>query len=576
MALVENQDGNGKSPQHANGVETVIAPRFKFREPKPPKESSGDELRQEARRGVALVEGSTPHLSDEMRDLLRNRLRIAAILFFIGFFVFLVRWFFYWNDWMPERLALFLTHGAVTIMLGLFAVRLCRHCSFSLRTLRIAELLIFGLPALFFVVKSVEESILLANLPAGDARLDSLVLPWFLMVFTYAIFIPNTWQRAAVVLGIMGAVPVATMGYLYLAVPKFAQLAAAPTYEGFLSGQILIMAIVVMVGIVGVHTIGTLRREAFAAKQLGQYRLKQKLGSGGMGEVYLAEHQMMKRPCAVKLIRPEKAGDPRMLARFEREVRATAKLSHWNSIDIYDYGRTADGTFYYVMEYLPGHNIGELVERNGVIPPARSVYLLDQVCAALAEAHGIGLVHRDIKPANIFCAYRGGVFDVVKLLDFGLAKPTINKPEDVQLTMAGTVTGSPLFMSPEQASGDDTVDGRSDIYSLGAVMYYMLTGQPPFTSENPLKVMIAHASQEVAPLRTINPDIPAELEEIVLRCLEKDPDHRFQDVAALRSALRDVILEDSWSSERAAEWWSCNGCPERKKMAAELVEAAAG
>lgn len=347
MAHVENNGSPESSRSSLNGVETVIAPRTLFGGQK---ESSSDELRAEARRGVALVEGSTPHLSAETRDMLRNRLRIAAILFFVGFSVFLVRWFFFWSDWIPQRLPLFLTHGFVTIILGLFAVKLCRHCSYSLRTLRISELLVFGCPALFFVVKSVDESILLANLPAGQARLDNLVLPWFLLTFTYAMFIPNTWQRAAVVLGLMGVVPVGIMAYLYSTVPMFGQLAAAQSYEGFISGQILIMAIAVMVGIVGVQTIGTLRREAFAAKQLGQYRLKKRLGSGGMGEVYLAEHQMMKRPCAVKLIRPEKAGDPRMLARFEREVRATAKLSHWNSIDIYDYGRTADGTFYYVME----------------------------------------------------------------------------------------------------------------------------------------------------------------------------------------------------------------------------------
>src|SRR5262245_4719603 len=517
MAHVE-KNGQPESNSSVNGAETVIAPRPIFGRKK---ESSSDELRTEARRGVALVEGSTPHLSAETRDLLRNRLRIAAVLFFVGFFVFLIRWFFFWNDWIPQRLSLFLTHGFITILLGFFAVRLCRHCSYSLGKLRVAELLIFGCPALFFVVKSVEESVLLANLPNGQARIDNLVLPWFLMTFTYAMFIPNTWQRAAVVLGLMGLAPVGIMAYLYTTVPTFGQLSAAPPYEGFISGQILVMAIAVMVSIVGVYTIGTLRREAFAAKQLGQYRLKRRLGSGGMGEVYLAEHQMMKRPCAVKLIRPEKAGDPRMLARFEREVRATAKLSHWNSIDIYDYGRTADGTFYYVMEYLPGHNIGEIVENYGVIPAGRAVYLLDQVCAALSEAHGVGLVHRDIKPANIFCAYRGGVFDVIKLLDFGLAKPTMNTTADANLTMAGTITGSPLFMSPEQARGDDAIDARSDIYSLGSVMYYMLTGRPPFTGENPLKVMIAHASEEVVPPRQINAEIPAELEEIVMRCLEK-------------------------------------------------------
>jgi serine/threonine-protein kinase len=555
-----------------SSAETVIVSRPPLRSEE---SSNGDSVRADVRRQVALIEGSTPHLSAETRDILRNRLRLAAILFFIGFSLFLVRWFFYWNEWIPGRLPLFLTHGFVTILLGLFAVKLCRHCSYSLTTLRVAELLIFGCPALFFVVKSVQESVILANLPDGQARLDNLVLPWFLMVFTYAMFIPNTWQRAAAVLGVMGAAPVAIIAYLYWAVPAFDRLASEAPYHGFISGQILIMAIVVMVSIVGVHTIGTLRRQAFAARQLGQYRLKQRLGSGGMGEVYLAEHQMMKRPCAVKLIRPEKAGDPRILARFEREVRATAKLSHWNSIDIYDYGRTADGTFYYVMEFLPGHNIGEMVEEYGTIPAGRAIYLMDQVCAALAEAHGVGLVHRDIKPANIFCAYRGGVFDVAKLLDFGLAKPTVEVNGETQLTMEGTVTGSPLFMSPEQASGDDSVDARSDIYSLGAVMYYMLTGQPPFLFDNPLKVMIAHASQEVVPPRQINPDLPSELEEIVLRCLEKDPEHRFQDVSQLRRAMSEANVSDLWSSDLAAEWWSCNGCPERKRLAAEMVEAAA-
>jgi serine/threonine-protein kinase len=568
----EETNGRAKGLLSSTGAETVIAPRVT---PEAPSDSDSDSMRGEARRNVALVEGSTPHLSAETRDLLRNRLRITAILFFIGFSAFLVRSLFYWSEvTTAEHLPLFITHGLVAVVLGTFAVRLCRHCTYTLPKLRIAELVIFGCPAMFFVVSAIEETYDLLNSPGGDARLTTIVTPWVLLVFTYALFIPNTWQRAAAVLSVIGMMPVLLLGYFYT-VPAFAALINDSTYSGFISEQVLIMAIVVMTALVGVHTIGTLRREAFAAKQLGQYRLKRRLGSGGMGEVYLAEHQMMKRPCAVKLIRPEKAGDPRMLARFEREVRATAKLSHWNSIDIYDYGRTADGTFYYVMEYLPGHNVGEMVEDYGPIPPGRTAYLMEQVCAALAEAHGMGLVHRDIKPANIFCAYRGGVFDVVKLLDFGLAKPTMEPGQSTQLTLAGTITGSPLFMSPEQASGDDTVDARSDIYALGAVMYYMLTGQPPFVSENPLKVMIAHASQEVVPPRQHNPELPQEFEEIILRCLEKDPEHRFQDVSALRNALRELALEDIWSSDLAAEWWSCNGCPERKKLAAEVIEAAA-
>jgi len=163
---------------------------------------------------------------------------------------------------------------------------------------------------------------------------------------------------------------------------------------------------------------------------------------------------------------------------------------------------------------------------------------------------------------------------VAKLLDFGLAKPSTEKV-DAHLTQEGSIAGSPLFMSPEQATGDDRVDGRSDIYSLGAVIYYMLTGQPPFAYDNPVKAIIAHASEAVVPPRQVNLDVPEELEEVIMRCLEKDPEDRFQDVTALQRALRDVKLAEPWSSEFASQWWSCNGCPERKKLAAALVEAAA-
>ena len=173
----------------------------------------------------------------------------------------------------------------------------------------------------------------------------------------------------------------------------------------------------------GARTMSRLRRQVAEARQLGQYRLRRRLGAGGMGEVYLAEHQLLKRPCAVKLIRTDDATDPQALARFEDEVRLTATLSHPNTVEIYDYGRAEDGTYYYVMEYLPGLSLAELVERYGPLPPARVVYLLRQVCGALREAHAAGLIHRDIKPSNIIAARRGGIDDVAKLLDFGLVRP---------------------------------------------------------------------------------------------------------------------------------------------------------
>ncbi len=259
--------------------------------------------------------------------------------------------------------------------------------------------------------------------------------------------------------------------------------------------------------VVGVRTLRDLSFQAFEARQLGQYHLRELIGSGGMGDVYLAEHQLMRRPCAIKLIQPDRAGDPRAMARFEREVQTIAQLSHWNSVDIYDYGRTEEGTFYYVMEFLPGLSLQQLVDRFGPLPPERAIYLLRQTCDALAEAHQLGLVHRDIKPANLFAAHRGGLYDVAKLLDFGLAKPVM-EPSSSQLSAEGVITGSPLYMSPEQALGDTDPDVRSDIYSLGGVAYFLLTGHPPFESDRAIKVIFAHANQPIVPLSQWQLDIP--------------------------------------------------------------------
>ena len=334
------------------------------------------------------------------------------------------------------------------------------------------------------------------------------------------------------------------------------------------------MVLTAIVGIRGVYTINRLRREAFEARQLGQYKLKRLLGAGGMGEVHLAEHQLMKRPVAIKLIKPGKAADPVSLARFEREVRATAQLSHWNTIEIFDYGHTDDGTFYYVMEYLPGKSLADFVAEHGPLAPSRVVWLLEQTCEALAEAHSLGLIHRDIKPGNIFAAERGGVFDVAKLLDFGLAKPATSSG-DMNLTQEGSITGSPLFMAPEQATGDGAPDARSDIYALGAVGYYLLTGHPPFEADNPVKVLLAHAQQTVKPLSQWQPGIPADLERIILRCLAKNRDDRFPDVNSLAVALRNSSLHGGWTREDAHRWWTTNGGVDRSGSRDELPKPSA-
>jgi len=529
--------------------------------------SSGEHTRLPA---VALIEGSTPHLSGETHHLLRTRLRMAALLLSAGFLAFFLKSLLYLErlTTLPQQL-LFWDHLFTTLLIGALALKLCRHCNkWSLAKLRVAELLIFGSASLFFVLMNYA---VLTRL-ASDGLLGSVGTAWLTLIFTYALFIPNNWQRAAVVIGLMSAAPVGVLLFVYATSEPFREVLRLPHYQGFISGMAMLMTLAAIAAVWGVHTIGTLRREAFAAKQLGQYRLKHRIGGGGMGDVYLAEHLLLKRPCAVKVIRPEKAGDPQVLARFELEVRATARLSHWNTVEIFDYGRAADGTFYYAMEYLPGLSLGQLVEMYGAMPPERVIHLLAQVCEALSEAHAQGMIHRDIKPGNVFAAHRGGVYDVAKLLDFGLAKP-LAQTQHAAITQEGAITGSPLYMSPEQASGDTAPDARSDIYSLGVVAYYLLAGIPPFQSDKAIQVMIAHAHKRPRALSQVHPEIAPDIEQVVMRCLEKDPDHRYQDAESLRQALLDCRGAGTWTREMATCWWENYGCPKKRALDAEALQA---
>jgi serine/threonine-protein kinase len=494
-------------------------------------------------------------------------------MLFVGFAAFLFRQLFFLDELLSDASwAVFWAMIAATIVTGVIGLDNCRKCDTSLRTLRIMELLVFGVPAVYFMLLQYVE------LPAAaeSGRYIPIAGPWMMLVFTYALFIPNTWRRAAGVISLMVLAPVLLAAYLQFTSPAFALATDSPHMGGFLVSYAMMMILTGVVAVTGVHTIGALRRQAFEAKQLGQYRLKERIGAGGMGEVYLGEHRLLKRPCAIKVIRPEKAGDPHVLARFEREVRSTAKLSHWNTVEIFDYGRADDGTFYYVMEYLPGHSLAQLVEGHGPLPTERAIHLLMQTCDALSEAHDHGLIHRDIKPGNIFAAHRGGVFDIAKLLDFGLAKPLTDTEEDSSLTAEGSITGSPLFMSPEQALADDQIDHRTDIYSLGAVAYYLLTGRPPFDEDKPLKVMIAHAHQDVEPPTTHQPDLSDDIERIVMRCLAKDRNERFQSAEELRQALADCHEAGLWTRQMARNWWLEYGCPKKRAMDQMALEGAVG
>jgi eukaryotic-like serine/threonine-protein kinase len=355
------------------------------------------------------------------------------------------------------------------------------------------------------------------------------------------------------VIGAIGLAPLLLVAVMMLANP---QVADGMTVVG-VTQHALVLLVAAVAAVFGTRLINSLRCEVFEAKQLGQYRLVKRLGAGGMGEVYLAEHRMLKRRCAIKLIHPDQSGDPRILARFEREVRMTARLSHWNTVEIFDYGRTDDGTFFYVMEYLPGLSLEDLLERHGPLPAERVIHLLRQTCRGLREAHEVGLIHRDIKPGNVFAAQRGGLYDVVKLLDFGLVKPVGENPS-ARLSHEGGITGTPLFMSPEQARGLDDLDARSDIYSLGAVAYALLTGRPPFDGTNAMDVMIAHVRDEPVWPSQREADVPADLERVILRCLAKSAEDRFQDVDSLEQALAECAAADQWTQWHAAGWWREN------------------
>jgi eukaryotic-like serine/threonine-protein kinase len=314
-------------------------------------------------------------------------------------------------------------------------------------------------------------------------------------------------------------------------------------------------AVSIAVAGVGSHVIFGLRTEAARTRRLGQYTLEHKIGAGGMGVVYRARHAMLRRPTAIKLLPPDRAGDT-SLARFEREVQLTAQLSHPNTVAIYDYGRTPDGVFYYAMEYLDGINLEDLVKRYGAQPPGRVIAILDQVCGALAEAHGRGLVHRDIKPANIILTERGGEPDVAKVVDFGLVKPLATDQPDVTASRAGVLTGTPLYMSPEAMMSPETSDTRSDLYALGAVAYYLLSGHPVFEAATVVEIIGHHLHTDpVPPSRRSSHPVPGDLEALVLQCLRKNPDHRPSSARALRDALRRCAETSPWPREDAAAWW---------------------
>ncbi len=442
-------------------------------------------------------------------------------------------------------------------------VFLLRRPGATLHALRVVEVTQFGALALgggfarFAVLTAPEAASPDARFHDVLYRFSSLLTgyPIVFGIILYGVLIPNTRRRSLIGCGILCLVPIVATGLAAVFNPAIRD---HEIYEIIPTTCIpLFMACVIAVFSASRQT--ALQRQAFdairEAKQLGAYTLKKKLGEGGMGEVWLAEHRLLKRPCAMKFIRAELAANPDTARRFEREVRAVTALTHFNTVRIFDYGSSDDGSFYYVMEFLDGPTLDRLVKDRGPLAPGRAVYLLRQLCGALAEAHGAGMVHRDLKPGNILVAALGGQRDVAKLLDFGLVQDHSATQSDDRITRAGTVLGTPSYMCPEQAAGEP-VDPRGDIYSLGAVAVFMLAGRPPFEGTTVGKLLTAHLTQPAPDLRTLRADVPADLAAVVAKCLAKAPAERYPSAADLEAALAACACSTEWNACAAKTWWA--------------------
>jgi serine/threonine-protein kinase len=392
-----------------------------------------------------------------------------------------------------------------------------------------------------------------SDLGPGPVQGWSPVAVWILI---YPLVVPTTPIRVFLasmatalgdplgiaVAGVAGALPLRAIPVLQQLLPTLMACVLAPVASGICYGLTL---------------------EVKRARELGAYRLVELLGRGGMGEVWRAEHRLLARPAAVKLIRPagDGAGDPsharEMAKRFEREAQATAMLRSPHTIVVYDYGVAQDGTFHYVMELLEGYSLHALVARFGPVSPERAVHLLIQACRSLEEAHASGLVHRDIKPANLFTCRLGLEVDFVKVLDFGLVKVDARGAAD--LTRDGAFTGTPAFMAPEVALGAEPVDGRADIYGLGCVGYWLLTGQKVFEGRNPMQMVVDHVRATPVPVsKRAAQRIPEGLERVLMRCLEKDPAARPATAEHLAQELSALGLDAAWSEQSARRWWLQN------------------
>jgi eukaryotic-like serine/threonine-protein kinase len=426
------------------------------------------------------------------------------------------------------------------------------------------------LSTLFVGTTAFSSTALVMDLTSSPDMIVRTALTYMLLV--YAVYVPSTARRTLVVAGLM-TVPLLTCIFIAFSSwdPALHDPPAAIWPKGKVGDMALpatlvsaaLWSIAVAMAAGFSQTIYGLRKAVRDIRRLGQYTLEQKLGEGGMGVVYRASHAMLRRPTAIKLLLPDRAGKEALI-RFEREVQRTAMLTHPNTVTVFDYGRTTDGVFYYAMELLEGATLDEVVEIDGPQPAERVIHLLEQAAASLAEAHDAGLIHRDVKPGNILVVDRGGISDLVKVVDFGLVKDTglgANgaATSEPALTMANAITGTPLYMAPEAVTGPEHVDARADLYALGAVGYWLLTGTHVFDGTSIVEVCAHHLHSKPEPPSTrLGAPVAADLERVLLECLSKRPEDRPASAHVLRERLRACSAAGRWTNARAAEWWAAH------------------
>ena len=490
--------------------------------------------------------------ADMLRDM-AHRLGMVGILFAIAEAVGItVTQIFSMVGWkLPVSASERIPVSAVGLVLGLVVNRLAR-----LPRLRPAQLLAIGLGFEVvggFLVVLPEAYYNVVAAPVGHSMMVSWLTVWIVVFPNLLPATPGITVVASLVTATMA--PLAT-----LLVVAFTGRPWPPI--ALLMGHFVPNFTISLLVLIPARAIQRLRHDVSEARAMGSYRLEEKLGSGGMGEVWRASHHTLARPAAIKLIGAEALASATpdeiesLRRRFELEAQATASLGSPHTVALYDYGVSEDGRFYYVMELLDGLDFDRLVRMHGPLPPARAAFLLAQACESLAEAHARGMVHRDIKPSNLYACRLGGRHDFVKVLDFGLvSNARISAESNPRLTTGAVALGTPPFMSPEMVMGQP-VDARSDLYALGCVAYWLITGTEVFSGRSGVEIMSLHAHAPPEPPSQRVPGIPATLEAVVMTCLEKSPAARPASATAVSAALASVALQPPWGEAQAAAWWS--------------------